>query len=217
MPYSNIVFIKLFLSLFEEDDRFLYQLNESQQLLYIKMLYMAASSNNKIPKNYRFVSHKINYSHEESCLVADIDRIKSVFPKFIEEEDCYKFNNFHELHNFINKRKSKGTPKELQRIIPEKRRVREEKSIRKKEQKIKHLDCVFLLQAEYDALCVKYGNISERIETLNNYKMSTGKKYKSDYHTIIAWARKDELSTLSKTVSRGSVHIIPERFKKEIK
>ena len=65
MPYTNIVFIKLFLSLFEEDDRFLYQLNESQQLLYIKLLYMAGATQNKITKNLKFISHKINYHHKE--------------------------------------------------------------------------------------------------------------------------------------------------------
>lgn len=113
MPYSNIVFIKLFLSLFEEDDRFLYQLNESQQLLYVKMLYLAAISGNKITKNYRFICHKINYSHEESCLSSDLKRISNVFPRFIDKENYYYFEGFEELHNYIGK--SKGNPKEIQR------------------------------------------------------------------------------------------------------
>ena len=129
MPYSNIVFVKLFLSLFEEDDRFLYQLNESQQLLYVKMLYLAGSTNNHIPKNIKFICNKINYHHEEACFISDIARIKSLFQRFKESrEGFYYFNNFNELHNFIGK--SKGNPKEFQRIAPEKskskRRVREE-------------------------------------------------------------------------------------------
>ena len=130
MPYSNIVFVKLFLSLFEEDDRFLYQLNESQQLLYIKMLYMAGSTNNKITKNNRFICNKINYHHEESCFLSDIKRIRDVFQMFKEDNECYYFEKFEELHNFIP-RKSQGTPKELQRIAPEKskRRVIEDKDI----------------------------------------------------------------------------------------
>lgn len=127
MPYSNIVFVKLFLSLFEEDDRFLYQLNESQQLLYIKMLYMAGATNNKITKNTKFICNKINYHHEESCFLSDINRIKTVFPQFIETDGFYSFNKFEQLHNFVGK--SKGTPLELQRIVPEKskskRRVRD--------------------------------------------------------------------------------------------
>lgn len=118
MPYSNIVFVKLFLSLFEEDDRFLYQLNESQQLLYVKMLYMAGSTNNSIPKNIKFICNKINYHHEEACFLSDIERIKNLFSRFKEKNGVYYFNNFNELHNFIGK--SKGNPKELQRIVPEK-------------------------------------------------------------------------------------------------
>ena len=131
MPYSNIVFVKLFLSLFEEDDRFLYQLNESQQLLYIKMLYLAGSTNNHIPKNIKFICNKVNYHHEEACFLSDIERIKNLFQGFKEYKDeFYYFNNFSELHNFIGK--SKGNPKEIQRIVPEKskRRVREEKEKR---------------------------------------------------------------------------------------
>ena len=123
MPYSNIVWIKLFLSLFEQDDRFLYQLNESQQLLYIKLLYLAGATDNKIPKNVNFVCNKVNYHHEQACFLADVARIKAVFPRFQECDDCYYFNNFHELHNRTSRqeyvRNSKGTPKELQRVTPE--------------------------------------------------------------------------------------------------
>ena len=129
MPYSNIVWIKLFLSLFEQDDRFLYQLNESQQLLYIKLLYLAGATDNKIPKNINFICNKVNYHHEQGCFTADIDRIKSIFPRFIECEDCYYFNNFHELHNRVSSKDltgaSKGHPKELQRDIPEKEKEQE--------------------------------------------------------------------------------------------
>ena len=115
MPYSNIVFIKLFLDLFDQDDRFLYQLNESQQLLYVKLLYLAGRTDNEIPKNIKYIRHKINYPHDESCFLADLKRIMSIFPKFNETDNCYYFNKFNELHNRISKRNAKGTPKELQR------------------------------------------------------------------------------------------------------
>lgn len=132
MPYSNIVFVKLFLSLFEEDDRFLYQLNESQQLLYIKMLYMAGSTNNKITKNVRFICNKINYHHEESCFLSDIERIKTVFPRFNEGDNFYYFLNFESLHNFIGS--SKGNPKEFQRIGPEKSKSKSKSKSKRREE-----------------------------------------------------------------------------------
>lgn len=55
--------------------------------------------------------------------------------------------------------------------------------------KIKFLDAVFLTQEEINKLKLKYqnGNFEKAIEILNNYKMSSGKKYKSDYHALIGW------------------------------
>ena len=134
MPYANIVFVKLFLSLFEEDDRFLYQLNESQQLLYIKMLYMAGTTSNHISKNTKFICNKINYHHEEDCFKADVARIKAVFPKaFKEDEECYYFTNFEELHNYIGK--AKGTPKEVQRLAQSKSKSKSKSKRREERQR----------------------------------------------------------------------------------
>jgi len=52
-----------------------------------------------------------------------------------------------------------------------------------------YLDCVFLTENEYQKLIEKEGEIitTKAIEILNNYKMSSGKKYKSDYHAILSW------------------------------
>lgn len=112
MPYKNIVFIKIFLALFEEDDRFLYQLNESQQLLFIKMLYMSAITDNKVPCNPRFICSKINYHHEEDCLFKDLDRIMEIFPGLKFDGKNYSFKNFHELHNYVTPNKGSGYPKD---------------------------------------------------------------------------------------------------------
>jgi hypothetical protein len=52
---------------------------------------------------------------------------------------------------------------------------------------------VKLTKNEYGKLTDKYSNIviKSEIEDLNNYIGSTGKKYKSHYHTILSWLRKD--------------------------
>jgi len=123
MPYANIVFIKLFLNLFDKDDRFLYQLNESQQLLYIKLLYLAGRTNNQIPKNIPYICNKINYNHDPKCFESDIERIRAVFPKFKEHNNLYSFEKFYELHNF-KAGKSKGTPKVIRRNAKGRNRVR---------------------------------------------------------------------------------------------
>lgn len=52
-----------------------------------------------------------------------------------------------------------------------------------------YLDCVSLSKDEYQKLIDKEGEfiVTRAIEILNNYKMSSGKKYKSDYHTMLNW------------------------------
>ncbi len=58
-----------------------------------------------------------------------------------------------------------------------------------KPEKIKYADFVSLTNAEYKALVTRLGEEGTRrcIEILDNYKGSTGKRYKSDYRTILNW------------------------------
>ena len=62
----------------------------------------------------------------------------------------------------------------------------------RKPEKVLHLDDVRLLEDEYKKLIEKLGSVkAERcIQVLNDYKMSNGKKYKSDYHTMFSWVIK---------------------------
>ena len=58
-----------------------------------------------------------------------------------------------------------------------------------KAHKIKHLDCVYLTKGEVEKLNKKYSTVTVAIMIgkLNNYKMSNGRKYKSDYFAILNW------------------------------
>lgn len=62
--------------------------------------------------------------------------------------------------------------------------------------KNRYYDFIFLSSEEYQKLVGKFGEkeTNERMENLNNYIGSRGlqRKYKSHYHTILTWARKDE-------------------------
>lgn len=55
------------------------------------------------------------------------------------------------------------------------------------------LTYVMLTEAEYDKLAVKLGadGAKDMITRLNNYIGSTGRRYKSHYHTILTWLDKD--------------------------
>lgn len=57
-----------------------------------------------------------------------------------------------------------------------------------------YLEFVKLTKSEHEKLLTDYGEktTGEMIERLNDYIGSKGKKYKSHYHTIKSWIRKDE-------------------------
>lgn len=73
----------------------------------------------------------------------------------------------------------------------------------KNEKKNKYADFVTLLSSEYEKLLNEFGEqgTAERIERLNLYKGSTGKKYKSDYLTILNWEKKNKSQKKANTVS----------------
>lgn len=75
-------------------------------------------------------------------------------------------------------------------------KIREDKSI--------YLDSVLLTESEHLKLLERFGKktTSELIERLNNYLMSSGKKYKSHYHTILGWAAKDGLGQKQPSVGK---------------
>lgn len=66
-----------------------------------------------------------------------------------------------------------------------------------KESKRKYKDYVSMTEEEYKKLIDQFGEsgTEERMENLNLYKGSKGKKYKSDYMTILAWERKNKSSS----------------------
>ena len=55
--------------------------------------------------------------------------------------------------------------------------------------KIEYAEYVKMTEIEYDKLVFRFGKFrtEKAIYLLNNYKGSKGKKYKSDYHTILNW------------------------------
>lgn len=65
----------------------------------------------------------------------------------------------------------------------------------KKDKKDEYSEFVRLTKDEYEKLIKRLGptTTSNYIERLNNYIGSSGKKYKSHYHTILQWVRRDEV------------------------
>ena len=63
----------------------------------------------------------------------------------------------------------------------------------RKEKKL-FMDCVYLSDRETESLKKLYGDVGclDRIKNLNDAIMSKGYKYKSHYHTILTWERKNK-------------------------
>lgn len=60
-------------------------------------------------------------------------------------------------------------------------------------EKKKYRDFVFLTEEEYEKLSERWclSDLEDKIDALNNYIGSKGKKYKSHYHTLLSWDRKN--------------------------
>ena len=64
---------------------------------------------------------------------------------------------------------------------------------RKWSKKVRYAEYVTMTETEYANLVEQFGvrGADDKIDNLNLYKGSTGKKYASDYLTILAWERKN--------------------------
>lgn len=84
--------------------------------------------------------------------------------------------------------------------------------------KLKFAEFVYMTQVEYDSLVAKHGKptTNELISILDNYKGSSGKKYKSDYRAILSWVedkwRESQTKAKKGTVYASSNPVRPEDF-----
>lgn len=83
----------------------------------------------------------------------------------------------------------------------EKKEKQKAKPKKEKPQKIQYAEAVMLTQAEFDKLVAEHGEpfVKECISVLNNYKLSSGHKYASDYHAILNWVVKRVAEESTKT------------------
>lgn len=96
----------------------------------------------------------------------------------------------------------------------EKELKKEIESVSPLPKKIKYAEYVSMTEEEYQKLIAEYGSeaVKKMIDILNNYKGSTGKKYKSDYRAILSWVVDKVKKTNPAIIQRAS---IPETEKSE--
>lgn len=88
---------------------------------------------------------------------------------------------------------TKGRPRDDQETSLNKN-VKNVKNDKNEKKKNIYAEFVSLTSEEYEKLIADFGQAGtdDRIERLNLYKGSTGKKYKSDYLTILNWEKKNQ-------------------------
>jgi len=99
MPYRQIHWIKLEKRLLN-DHRF-YLMDEASQLVFVKLLMVAAETKNKIPKSPQVLTTILRCTQGEGVVKHAIEEIKNNFPKFIETKNFYCFKGFENRHNQV--------------------------------------------------------------------------------------------------------------------
>lgn len=101
-----------------------------------------------------------------------------------------KHGQLNTNESITNKSNTKELNKEnKKKASPAGSALSSEKNSDKDAEKKKYADSVKLTEKEYDTLAAERGKdfADKCIETLNNYKLASGKKYKSDYYAIRSW------------------------------
>ncbi len=133
----------------------------------------------------------------------DLHDVELILRYNISGDDYLYIINFSEHQPHINPEREgkteipQPTPEQLRSnsgATPPQVKVEVEVKVKEKEKyKDVYMDFVSLTKEEYSKLLEKFGenDLKEKITALNDYLGSKGKKYKSHYHTILVWARKD--------------------------
>lgn len=113
MPYKNIVFVKLEKRLLN-DPRW-WTMSEQAQLIYIKLILLAAETYNKIPLNDNVLREALRSKLELKPFQEYLREVATNFPKLKQNKHFRYFAEFETKTNYIPKqeipRKSQGLPK----------------------------------------------------------------------------------------------------------
>jgi hypothetical protein len=109
--------------------------------------------------------------------------------------EVLNYNVYQMKEEESNQQNNQETTKTKPRDNHEKTTNKNDKNV-KNDKKNKYAEFVSMTTEQFQKLVDQYGEegTKERIENLNLYKGSTGKKYKDDYLTVLSWERKNTKS-----------------------
>ena len=125
MPYRNILWIKLEKRLLN-DYRF-YTMSENAQLIFVKLLLLAAETDNKLPKTPSILKTCLRSNLSEKSLEACIKEIRTHLPKFKESSEFYYFYEWKNRINRISPREFPGSPRGVPKDALDKEKIRQDK------------------------------------------------------------------------------------------
>lgn len=152
--------------------------------------------NNKIEhlKPGQFITGRHSLVKETGINRSKIERILKCFESEhqIEQQTTNKFRIISILNwdEYQNDEQQNEQPVSSQRAASEQPVSTIKKEKKEKKEKNIYADSVSMTENEYKKLLSENGEYitKKAIQLLSNYKLSSGKRYKSDYHAILTWA-----------------------------
>ncbi len=125
----------------------------------------------------------------ESALNADAQNTEKQDTENLHLES-QGIENQGQLNTYISNTKESST-KECNAAVsaPKKSSSKSQSKKKAQDNKKNYAEAVTMTEEEYQKLLEQHSKafVDKCIEILNNYKLSSGKQYKSDYHTILNW------------------------------
>lgn len=131
MAYKNIVFIKLEKRLL--NDHRWWTMSDYSQLIYIKLILMAAETYNKIPRNEKVLMQAFRSSLTEKDFSRCLKEIMANFPKLKANKHFMYFENFETKTNWLSKEQSLSNRRAIAKTVVEQDKEQEKEKEKEKE------------------------------------------------------------------------------------
>lgn len=133
MPYKNIVFVKLEKRLLN-DPRW-WTMSTYSQLIYIKLMLLAAETYNKIPLNEVVLIKSMRLSLGLNKFRNYLNEILVNFPKLKKNKHFMYFDEFETKTNWVNPKELSGNSQVFPKLVVDKEKEKEEDKEIEKEKK----------------------------------------------------------------------------------
>ena len=183
MPYKNIVFVKLEKRLLN-DPRW-WTMSDEAQLIYVKLILLAAETYNKIPLNDNVLREALRSRLELKSFQKCLKEIEQNFPKLRKNKHFRYFGEFETKTNYIPKREIPRKSQVLPKVGADKE---EDKDIDKEEDKEKKPPQDFITTLKTN-LAYKHIDIDNELAKMDVWLL-VHKDRKKTQRFVVNWLNK---------------------------